>query len=117
MLKVNAALGGEGMATSAKSARQIGKAAAAKEAKARIAAGRAAKAKGAQTAAGKARAALAKTSRTRPADKSANRDSRRAEPKTTDQGRTQDVGQGFDDQVGEQELPPKTTATKTAKKS
>ena len=70
MLKVNAALGGEGMATTAKSARQIGKAAATKEAKARIAAGRAAKAKGAQTAAGKARAALAKTSRDTSADKS-----------------------------------------------
>src|SRR6188768_2852123 len=53
MLKVNAALGGETVTTAAKSARQIGKAAATKEAKARIAAGRAAKAKGAQTAAGK----------------------------------------------------------------
>jgi small subunit ribosomal protein S20 len=63
MLKTNAALGGEGVAAPAKSARQVGKAQAAKEAKARIAAGRAAKAKGAQTAAGKARAALARTSR------------------------------------------------------
>jgi small subunit ribosomal protein S20 len=63
MLKINAALGGEGVSGAAKSARQTGKAAAAKEAKARIAAGRAAKAKGAQTAAGKARAALAKTTR------------------------------------------------------
>lgn len=63
MLKVNATLGGEGVAAPAKSARQVGKAAAAKQAKARIAAGRATKAKGAQTAAGKARAALARTSR------------------------------------------------------
>lgn len=63
MRNVNAALGGEGLAAPAKSARQVGKAAAAKQAKARIAAGRATKAKGAQTAAGKARAALAKTSR------------------------------------------------------
>jgi small subunit ribosomal protein S20 len=63
MLKINAALGGEGVAAPAKSARQVGKAQAAKEAKARIAASRATKAKGAQTAAGKARAALARTSR------------------------------------------------------
>ena len=70
MLKVNAALLGEGLTTSA-AARQTSKAAAAKEAKARIAAGRAAKAKGAQTAAGKARAALAKTSRDASADKAA----------------------------------------------
>lgn len=63
MIKVNLALGGEGVAAPAKSARQVGKAAAAKQAKARIAASRATKAKGAQTAAGKARAALARTSR------------------------------------------------------
>jgi ribosomal protein S20 len=63
MLKINAVLGGEGVAAPAKSARQVGRAQAAKEAKARIAAGRAQKAKGAQTAAGKARAALARTSR------------------------------------------------------
>jgi small subunit ribosomal protein S20 len=68
MLKVNAAVGGEGIAAPAKSARQVGKAQAAKEAKARIAASRAVKAKGAQTAAGKARAALAKTSRAEAAE-------------------------------------------------
>ena len=62
MNKVNAAMGG-GISAPSKSARQTGKAAAAKEAKARIAAGRAVKAKGAQTAAGKARAALSRTSR------------------------------------------------------
>jgi ribosomal protein S20 len=71
MIKVNAMLGGEGVAAPAKSARQIGKAAAAKEAKARIAASRAVKAKGAQTAAGKARAALARTSRAETGDAAA----------------------------------------------
>lgn len=71
MLKVNATLGGEVSAGAAKSTRQTGKAAAAKQAKARIAASRATKAKGAQTAAGKARAALARTSRETAADQSA----------------------------------------------
>lgn len=68
MLKVNATLGGEVSTGAAKSTRQTGKAAAAKQAKARIAASRATKAKGAQTAAGKARAALARTSRETSAD-------------------------------------------------
>lgn len=63
MLKLNAALGGEGLAGTAKAARTTSKAAAAKQAKARIAASRATKAKGAQTAAGKARAALSRTTR------------------------------------------------------
>ena len=62
MLKINAALGGDGLVGGAKASRTTGKAAAAKQAKARIAASRATKAKGAQTAAGKARAALARTS-------------------------------------------------------
>lgn len=62
-LKVNAALGGEAVQTSARVTKTTGKAAAAKAAKARIAASKATKAKGAQTAAGKARAALAKTTR------------------------------------------------------
>jgi ribosomal protein S20 len=61
--KVNAALGGEHVQTSARVVKTTGKAAAAKAAKARIAAGKAGKAKGAQTAAGKARAALSKTAR------------------------------------------------------
>jgi small subunit ribosomal protein S20 len=61
--KVNAAMGGAALVSSAKSARQTGKAAAAKAAKARIAAGRATKAKGEQTAAGKARAALSRSTR------------------------------------------------------
>ena len=61
--KVNAALGGATVQTSARVTKQTGKAAAAKAAKARIAAGKSAKAKGAQTAAGKARAALSKTAR------------------------------------------------------
>jgi DNA-binding protein HU-beta len=61
--KVNAALGGAHVQTSAHVTKQTSKAAAAKAAKARIAAGKSAKAKGAQTAAGKARAALSKTAR------------------------------------------------------
>jgi ribosomal protein S20 len=61
--KVNAALGGATVQTSARVTKQTGKAAATKAAKARIAAGKSTKAKGAQTAAGKARAALSKTAR------------------------------------------------------
>lgn len=64
MRKLNAALGGATVVTSAKAVRQTGKAAAVKAAKARVAAGKAAKAKGEQTAAGKARAALTKSTRT-----------------------------------------------------
>ncbi len=71
MHKVNAAMGGGAVTTSAHVARQTGKSAAAKEAKARIAAGRALKAKGAQTAAGKARAALSRTSRDAATEKAA----------------------------------------------
>ena len=55
--KVNAALGGASLQSSAQATKVVGRAAAAKAAKARIAAGKAGKAKGAQTAAGKARAA------------------------------------------------------------
>lgn len=62
--KVNAALGGVAVQTTATAAKTTGKAAAAKAAKARIAAGKADKAKGAQTAAGKARAALTRSTRT-----------------------------------------------------
>ncbi len=62
--KVNAAVGGAHVVTTAKATKTTGTAAAAKAAKARIAAGKAAKAKGAQTAAGKAKAALSKTART-----------------------------------------------------
>ena len=61
--KVNAALGGAHVQTSARVTKQTSKAAATKAAKARIAAGKSVKAKGAQTAAGKARAALSKTAR------------------------------------------------------
>ncbi len=61
--KVNAALGGAHVQTSAKVTKTTGKAAAVKAAKQRIALGKADKAKGAQTAAGKARAALSKTAR------------------------------------------------------
>jgi ribosomal protein S20 len=61
--KVNAALGGVAVPTTARATKTTGTAAAQKAAKARIAASKAAKAKGAQTAAGKARAALSKTAR------------------------------------------------------
>jgi len=61
--KVNAALGGAQVQTSAHVTKQTSKSATAKAAKARIAAGKSVKAKGAQTAAGKARAALSKTAR------------------------------------------------------
>ena len=61
--KVNAALGGEHVQTTAKLTKTTGKAAAVKAAKTRIALAKADKAKGAQTAAGKARAALSKTAR------------------------------------------------------
>jgi ribosomal protein S20 len=62
-VKINAALEGTHVQTSARVTKTTGKAAAAKAAKARVAAGKAVKAKGAQTAAGKARAALSKTAR------------------------------------------------------
>ncbi len=62
--KVNAALVGEAVQTTARVTKTTGKAAAVKAAKARVAASKAIKAKGAQTAAGKARAALSKTART-----------------------------------------------------
>jgi small subunit ribosomal protein S20 len=117
MLKVNAALGGEGLASAARSARQTSKAQAAKQAKARIAAGRATKAKGAQTAAGKARAALARTSRdtassastetaaTKPVAKTPSRPAAKAGAKTSTTKSTTS------------KTPPKATASKTAKKS
>ena len=61
--KVNAAVAGESVQTSARVVKTTGKAAAVKAAKARVAASKAAKAKGAQTAAGKARVALSKRTR------------------------------------------------------
>jgi ribosomal protein S20 len=61
--KINAAVGGEHVQTTARLTKTTGKAAAAKAAKTRIALAKADKAKGAQTAAGKARAALSKTAR------------------------------------------------------
>ncbi len=121
MLKVNAALAGEGVTTSAKSARQIGKAAATKEAKARIAAGRAAKAKGAQTAAGKARAALAKTSRTEAATAAAADETVSAEPKTSTKPAaktsTKTASKATSSKSTTSKAAPKATASKTAKKS
>ena len=119
MLKVNAALAGEGTTTTAKSARQIGKAAATKEAKARIAAGRAAKAKGAQTAAGKARAALAKTSRTEGSATATAETA--AEPKTTSKpaakAGTKTASKASSTKSTATKAAPKATATKATKKS
>ena len=80
--KVNAALGGANLQSSAQATKVVGKAAAAKAAKARIAAGKATKAKGAQTAAGKARAALSKTTRAETAPAAAAEATTTA-PKTT----------------------------------
>lgn len=76
--KVNAALGGAHVQTSAKVTKTTGKAAAAKAAKSRIALGKAGKAKGAQTAAGKARAALSKTARAEAAANAAASESKAA---------------------------------------
>jgi small subunit ribosomal protein S20 len=120
MLKVNAALGGETVTTAAKSARQIGKAAATKEAKARIAAGRAVKAKGAQTAAGKARAALAKTSRAEASATTATADTD-SEPKATTKPAAKASSKTASKASGSKsttsKAAPKATATKAAKKS
>ena len=69
--KVNAAVAGESVQTSARVVKTTGKAAAVKAAKARVAASKAAKAKGAQTAAGKARVALSKSTRAETASEAA----------------------------------------------
>jgi ribosomal protein S20 len=82
--KVNAALGGVAVQTSARVTKQTGKAAAAKAAKARIAAGKSTKAKGAQTAAGKARAALSKTARAEAAAAAAAAEASAAAAATTE---------------------------------
>ena len=130
MLKVNAALGGDGLASAAKSARQTSKAQAAKQAKARIAAGRASKAKGAQTAAGKARAALAKTSRDAQADKTgiataeprtASRPAAKAATKTTASKSTakttaKSSGKATASKSTSSKTTAKSTATKASKK-
>ncbi len=81
--KVNAAVGGTQVQTTARAVKVTGKAAAAKAAKARIAAGKSAKAKGAQTAAGKARAALSKTARAEAAAAAAAATTAPAAPATT----------------------------------
>jgi small subunit ribosomal protein S20 len=123
MLKVNAALGGDGLTAAAKSARQTSKAQAAKQAKARIAAGRASKAKGAQTAAGKARAALAKTSRDQSAEKTvsaaaetktASRPAAKASTKTT---ASRSTSKATASKSTSRKTTAKTTSTKTAKKA
>ena len=115
MLKVNAALGGDGLAAAAKSARQTSKAQAAKQAKARIAAGRATKAKGAQTAAGKARAALARTSRdTSAAEKAA---AATPEPKAATRPAAKASAKASATKSTSSKTTPKTTSSKAAKKS
>ena len=116
MLKVNAALGGEGLAAAAKSARQTSKAQAAKQAKARIAAGRATKAKGAQTAAGKARAALARTSRDTSATTEAS--AAIAEPKTAAKPAAKASARtSAAKSTTSKATPKKATASKATKKS
>ena len=115
MLKVNAALGGEGLASAAKSARQTSKAQATKQAKARIAASRATKAKGAQTAAGKARAALARTSRDASAEKTTGATT--AEPKTASRPAAKAGAKTSATKSTTSKTTPKRTSTKTAKKS
>jgi ribosomal protein S20 len=116
MLKVNAALGGQGLASSAKSARQTSKAQAAKQAKARIAAGRATKAKGAQTAAGKARAALARTSRDASASSQAT-PAAASEPKSASRPAAKAGTKPSTTKSTTSKTAPKTTVSKTAKKS
>ena len=116
MLKINAALGGDGLAGAARSARQTSKAQAAKQAKARIAAGRATKAKGAQTAAGKARAALAKTSRDASAEKSTSA-AATAAPKSTGRPAAKAGAKPSATKSTTSKTTPKTSGSKTAKKS
>jgi ribosomal protein S20 len=124
MLKVNAALGGETVTSTAKSVRQTSKAAAAKEAKARIAAGRASKAKGAQTAAGKARAALARTSRDASTDQAAGADSETATTATKTAAKPasrssakSSTAKSSTAKTATKSTASKTSAAKTAKKS
>ena len=82
--KVNAALGGAHVQTTAKVTKTTGKAAAAKAAKTRIALGKAGKAKGAQTAAGKVRAALSKTARAEAAASAAASEAKTASATASD---------------------------------
>jgi ribosomal protein S20 len=124
MLKVNAALGGETVTSTAKSVRQTSKAAAAKEAKARIAAGRASKAKGAQTAAGKARAALARTSRDASTDQATGTDSETATTATKTAAKPasrssakSSTAKSSTAKTATKSTASKTSAAKTAKKS
>jgi small subunit ribosomal protein S20 len=114
MLKVNAALGGAGLASAAKSVRQTSKAQATKQAKARIAASRATKAKGAQTAAGKARAALARTSRDASGEKST---AAAAEPKTAGRPAAKAGVKTSATKSTTSKTTPKRASSKTAKKS
>jgi len=107
--KVNAALGGVSVQTSARVTKTTGKAAAAKAAKARVAASKAVKAKGAQTAAGKARAALSKTARAESAAAGAAAGAATATPETTAKAPTRRATA-----AGPKTAAAKSTTTKTA---
>lgn len=110
--KVNAALGGESVQTTARVTKTTGKAAAVKAAKARVAASKAVKAKGAQTAAGKARAALSKTARTEAAAASAAAAVSEPTPKTPTRRAA-----GTGTKAAAPKATTKTAATKTATKT
>jgi ribosomal protein S20 len=117
--KVNAALGGAHVQTSAHVTKQTSKAQAAKAAKARIAAGKSAKAKGAQTAAGKARAALSKSARAEAAAAAAAQTATAAEAptkaKTTKKSPTTKAKSTTATKTTKA-ASPKATAEKTEKK-
>jgi ribosomal protein S20 len=114
-LKVNAALGGEAVQTSAHVSKTTGKAAAAKAAKARIAAGKAGKAKGAQTAAGKARAALSKTARTDAAAAAVKAEAAKAEAAKATPAATKPAGKAATTKAATK--PAAKAATKPAAKA
>ena len=124
-IKVNAALGGERVATGGRVVKTTGKAAAAKAAKARIAAGKAGKAKGAQTAAGKARAALSKTARAEAAAAKAAAAEASATPaetkpaaaKTTTKASTTKATKAAAKKPAATKTAPKTTAKAAPKKT
>jgi small subunit ribosomal protein S20 len=114
MLKVNAAVEGADLVSTARAGRSTSKAAAAKQAKARIAASKASKAKGAQTAAGKARAALARS--TREPSAAAEAPAAAEEPtKTTSRTRSTASTRKSTEQAAAEQ--PKKRATRATKKS
>jgi ribosomal protein S20 len=121
--KINAALGGEHVQTTAKLTKTTGKAAAVKAAKSRIALAKADKAKGAQTAAGKARAALSKTARAEAAASAAAAASSAAKPeaaavkpaKATPRKAPAKAPAKATAKTATAKAPAKATATKAAK--